>query len=602
MDVCLPKNDNRDFIIISLLTLVYLCLTLFNLGSRNVPQTGWKPAQAGESFLLDLGGIRSLSRICFYEGDGAGCYRVEYRGADGEYYPLGIIEKRDFYKWNHLNVSAQTDRIRVTTEAPGGTLLELGFYEGDNQEALTGLAIVERSVHPAAEGGVEQLFDEAETLTDEPTFLTGTYFDEIYHARTAYEHLRRVEPYETTHPPLGKLLIALGIMIFGMNPFGWRIMGALCGAAMIPYMYLFGKKLFGGRFFPFCAAALLTFDFMHFTQTRIATIDVYAAFFILLMYYYFYDYVAGVRRPVDSLHAGSRVWAGEPVRPLFKSGVCFGLGAAAKWITLYGAAGLAFLFLWAKGGRIFASLRARRKTRQKAQGKPVSLQGVREFLRRDLGYPVLCGVLFFLLIPAVIYLLSYLPFMMVPGPGHGLRAICTYQSHMFNYHRSLVATHPFASSWWEWPLLIRPIWFYGHSNYALGTTSSIVSLGNPAIWWVGVLLVIPAAVFGLKKRDKGMAVVFAALLSLYLPWILVSRLTFIYHFFSCVPFLIFALVYTAKILAEKYPDYSVSVRGILCLYLGLVIGLFIRFYPVLSGLEVSRAYVDKLRWFKHWIF
>ncbi|HHU50370.1 MAG TPA: phospholipid carrier-dependent glycosyltransferase [Firmicutes bacterium] len=584
MDVCLPKNDHRDFIIITLLTLVYLCLTLFNLGSRNVPQTGWKPAQAGDSFLLDLGGLRSLSRICFYEGDGVGRYRVEYRGVDGDYYPLGIIEKRDFYKWNSLKVTAQTDRIRVTTEAPGGTLLELGFYERDKQETLTQEAlidpvIVERSVHPTAEGRVEQLFDEAETLTDDPTFLTGTYFDEIYYARTAYEHLRRVEPYETTHPPLGKLLIALGIMIFG-------------------------KKLFGGRFFPFCAAALLTFDFMHFTQTRIATIDVYAVFFILLMYYYFYDYAAGVRSSVNSLHAGSRGRGVESVRSLFKSGVCFGLGSATKWITLYGAAGLAFLFLWMMGGRIFAYLRAHRRVRQKAQDKLISLesQGVWEFLRRDLGYLVFCGVLSFLLLPAVIYLLSYWPFMMVPGPGHGLRAVFTYQRHMFNYHRSLVATHPFASSWWEWPLIIRPIWFYGHSNYALDTTSSIASLGNPAIWWVGMLLVIPAAVFSLKKRDKGMAVIFATLLSLYLPWALVSRLTFIYHFFSCVPFLIFALVYTVKILADQYPDYSAYVRGVFCLYLGLVIGLFIRFYPVLSGLEISRAYVDKLRWFKHWIF
>lgn len=593
MDAHLRKVDKQDFMIISILTLIYLCLALFNLGSLHVPQTGWKPAKPGESFLLDLGGTRSLSRICFYEGDGVGRYRLEYRGTDGSYYTLGFIEKRDFYKWNYLNVAVRTDQISVTTEVPGGTLLELGFYETRQKEAVSGLAILGRSVYHASKGKIEHLFDEAETLIYEPTFLTGTYFDEIYHARTAYEHLHRIEPYETTHPPLGKLLIALGIMVFGMNPFGWRIIGALCGAAMIPCMYLFGKKLFGGRFFPFCAALLLTFDFMHFTQSRIATIDVYAAFFILLMYYYFYDYLVSIQTGTGF---GERTK--ESLGSFIRSGLCFGLGTAAKWITLYGVAGLAILFLWSKGRQIHAYL----KTSRQMKDKPLEFQKAKSFLWFNLVYPVLCGVMFFLIIPAIIYLLSYLPFMMVPGPGHGLQAVLTYQSHMFNYHKTLVATHPFASSWWEWPFIIKPIWFYGRNNLALGTTSSIVSLGNPAIWWLGVLFVIPAAILGICKKDKGMAVVFAALLSLYYPWIFISRLTFIYHFFSCVPFLILALVYVGKTLKDGYRVYSARTQRIICLYLGLVIGLFILFYPVLSGMEVTRAYVDKLRWFRYWIF
>ena len=51
----------------------------------------------------------------------------------------------------------------------------------------------------------------------------GDVFDEIYHARTAYEHILGMKPYENSHPPLGKLFISLGILAFGMNPFGWRI-------------------------------------------------------------------------------------------------------------------------------------------------------------------------------------------------------------------------------------------------------------------------------------------------------------------------------------------------------------------------------------------
>ncbi len=41
------------------------------------------------------------------------------------------------------------------------------------------------------------------------------YFDEVYHARTAFELLAQREPYEWTHPHLAKEIMALGIMAFG---------------------------------------------------------------------------------------------------------------------------------------------------------------------------------------------------------------------------------------------------------------------------------------------------------------------------------------------------------------------------------------------------
>lgn len=43
------------------------------------------------------------------------------------------------------------------------------------------------------------------------------YFDEVYHARTAFELLAQREVYEWTHPHLAKELMALGIMAFGTD-------------------------------------------------------------------------------------------------------------------------------------------------------------------------------------------------------------------------------------------------------------------------------------------------------------------------------------------------------------------------------------------------
>jgi len=46
---------------------------------------------------------------------------------------------------------------------------------------------------------------------------------------------------------------------------------------------------------------------------------------------------------------------------------------------------------------------------------------------------------------------------------------------------------------------------------------------------------------------------FTAIAAQYLPWILVPRIAFIYHFFSIVPFIILSIVYVIKNILEKYP-------------------------------------------------
>jgi predicted membrane-bound mannosyltransferase len=76
------------------------------------------------------------------------------------------------------------------------------------------------------------------------------------HARTAYEHIRGIYPYEITHPPLGKLILGLGIRLFGMTPFGWRFMGTLFGVLMLPILYCFLKNLFGKTAVSVCGTLL----------------------------------------------------------------------------------------------------------------------------------------------------------------------------------------------------------------------------------------------------------------------------------------------------------------------------------------------------------
>lgn len=600
-----------DLIIMAIMTAVYLFIALLNLGSLKAPTTSWTPTRHDESVVVDLGREVITGSIYFYSGLGqnrpdTGRYSVQYRDAAGGYKPLAEIEKTygNIFVWTVVAVpEVQARYLKIEVTVPNGTLNEVAFFEKGSSKPLQGVKIIESGIMPEDVGRPENLFDEVDKVDPAHTFRSGMIFDEIYHARTAYEYIHLMEPYEWTHPPLGKLFISLGILLFGMNPFGWRIIGTIFGVAMIPLMYMFGKKLFGGKFYAFCSAFLIMFDFMHFTLSRMATIDIYGTFFIILMYYNMYDYFIN-----KSYLVGFR----KSLKPLLLSGIFFGLGAASKWIGVYAGGGLALLFFLAK----YLEYRDYRKLKKEAEAqeshKPQNGQialpaWCNQFFSHYIIRTFLYCVLFFIIIPGVIYALSYIPYMAVPGPGHGFSVILRNQAAMLKYHSKdvLSATHTFSSFWWEWPLIVKPLLTYRGSGLPAGMSSSIAVMGNPAIWWSGILAIIAAIIIAVRKRDKKMAVVFTAIAFQYLPWVGITRITFIYHFFSTVPFMIFCIVYVIKYLMEKYPqpEYPQAKYGVYT-YLATVLLLFIMFYPVLSGLEVSRKYVDNLLvWFNGiWLF
>ena len=82
------------------------------------------------------------------------------------------------------------------------------------------------------------------------------------------------------------------------------------------------------------------------------------------------------------------------------------------------------------------------------------------------------------------------------------------------------------------------------------------------------------------------------------PWIAVPRIAFIYHYFSIVPFIILLIVYVIKKAVDKYK----GAKYFAYVYLGIVLALFILFYPGISGLEVPVSYMRALKWFPTWYF
>ena len=102
-------------------------------------------------------------------------------------------------------------------------------------------------------------------------------------------------------------------------------------------MYLLGKLLTKRRMGAFAAMFLMAVDCMHFTQTRIATIDSFVVLFIIwsyvfMVYYLRMDYW---RKPLI-----------KTLIPLALSGLFMGLAVASKWTGCYAGVGLAVLFFW----------------------------------------------------------------------------------------------------------------------------------------------------------------------------------------------------------------------------------------------------------------
>jgi len=544
------KLCRTDALIMALICLVYGSVAFYKLGNTQSPQSFVSMQDKTACVELELSEPR-VSRLMLYTGIGIGSYTIEYTTDGTDNYVLAEFEQShaENLKWHD---------VALDYYVSGGTVKITG----------RGNVYLGEVVPLTAEGNVigcsselEALCDEQQLVPEKQHFLNSSYFDEIYHARTAWEHLEGIYPYEITHPPLGKILIGRGISLFGMTPFGWRFTGVLMGVLMLPIIYVFSKKLFGGRAVPAAVTLLMATDFMHFVQTRIATIDTYAVFFILLMYLFMYLFVSEGK------------W-----RDLALAGLFFGLGAASKWTCLYAGAGLALIWLaWvivkAKNGALDVK-----------------------------GFFKLCGfsTVFFVLIPAAIYYLSYIPYGVAQDKTNIFsldyaRIVLDNQRYMFNYHSGVVAEHPYASRWYQWLLDIRPILYY-LEYLPDGRRSSFGAWVNPVLCWGGLISLFFTGYLALVRRDMPSGFILLGYLAQLVPWIPIARLTFAYHYFPCTVFLCLSMGRLFSVCRLNSRQWRLQLGGIVL----LSFALFVLFYPALSG--APRAVTNTLRWLPTWPF
>ncbi|HYH04779.1 MAG TPA: glycosyltransferase family 39 protein, partial [Bacillota bacterium] len=512
------------------------------------------------------------------------------------------------YVLNRKPLSAnQVERVRLTPQGMAGHLKEIAFLDGERVIPVKTIYSMENgSQVPATQ---HPLFDEAQKVTEKPSNLNSTYFDEIYHGRTAYEFVKKSAVYETTHPPLGKDILALGVLMFGMNPFGMRVMHALIGICFIIALFFLGRQILATRFGAYATMLAGFFDFMPLVQSRYSTIDTTSVLFITLMLIFTFKYIREQLQPVK----GRNSWATIALVILF-----YALGADVKWTAHYGFVGVVVCVAVVKIQQYLALRRGRgsvdadpknvvKTSREKKQKTPsgLSVNPIKAFWYRNFGFTVIQWLALFLLIAPLVYYLAYIPFLHCQQidevfSSEAFTQVIENQKGMYNYHSQLTATHPFSSTWWSWPFNFKPLWIYTGGHTQAGFKGSIVSMGNPVIWflgWIAVLILFYQVL--VNRKFSLLHLVFIALFSLYLPWVLVTRATFIYHFFPVLP-----LYYILGVMVlEPLWQMGKSGRQVVWGVATLAVVLWLMFYPALTGLEVPEKYIQTLRWFpRDWIF
>lgn len=537
-----------DYITLGIIVLFYTILSFINLGSTKNPQTFYTFSK-NESVTLELQDVTDIIKMKLYNGEISGKYYL-YASTDNKTYTyIKDINGNGSFSWNDERILIKAKYIKLTAKTEESNIGNISFYN-NNKESIN--IVKSKSSVVNKDTKTIYLTDELKETPSKINFMNTTYFDEIYFARTAYEYANNKQAYEWVHPPLGKLIQAIPIKVFNkMAPFYYRLMGNIAGILMIIVMYIFSKNMFKKRKYAILGALLMTFDTFHFAQTRMGTVDSFLVLFIILSYLYMYKYMMN-----------------NNYKNLLLSGIFIGCSIAVKWTGLYAGLGLCIIFLTHVIQKHLINLKL-----------------------------ILKSILFFIIIPIVIYISSYLVYPNIQvNYTNTIPNIVTQTKDMYNYHSTLTEEHPFSSKWYTWPISYKPVWYYVN-QMDNNKKETITGIGNITIWWMGILSLIYIIINLWKRQDKNSYIILVSILSMWLPYLFIGRVMFLYHYFPVLPFVMLSIVSLIKDITEKFKtDFFLISYSILFIF------IFIIYYPVVSGLAIDSNYIDSLKLFSNWIF
>jgi len=465
-------------------------------------------------------------------------------------------------------------------------------------------------------------------------------FDEIYYAHDAQSLLRYgVEtgtvnpetwgpPEYVVHPPLGKWMIALGESMFGYNSFGWRFSAALVGTLAVLILARTVRRMTRSTLLGCVAGLLMCLDGLEFVQSRTSMLDIFLMFWIVVAFGFLVLDREQVRARIaaksveidgPSDRHGFGPWVGMRWW-LFACGVALGAACACKWDGAYYIPAFAALALWWTMGAKRAA-------------------GVRwpfwSTLLRDLP----AGLVTMAVVPFVTYLASWTGWFMSTAAhaynrdwangrstawGLGfipawirnpIRSLWNYHVQAYDFHVQLSSYHPYRSNAWGWLFENRPVLYYAnypHENDAnplgchtggSGCARMIYNLGNPAIWWVSIPVML-FMIYLIFRRDWRAGAVLLPFLFGYVPWLFTyDRTMFFFYALPLLPFICIGITLTIGYLLgprEASPNRRMGGAMIAGSYLLIVIVLFFYFLPILSSRTIPFTSWQHHMWFNSW--
>ncbi len=412
----------------------------------------------------------------------------------------------------------------------------------------------------------------------------GYIIDEVYYAKDAHSLL--LHGVELTdkgqaefivHPPVGKWIIALGIKLFGYNEFGWRFSAAVVGSLMIGITYFVAQRLFSHYFLSVTAALLMTVDGLQLVMSRIAMLDIFLAFFLLLTLLFLLQ---------------SRHWL---------AGISLGLAAGVKWTGFY--------YLIAVFAFVLYTDYRRRKALE--EDKPLLNALGRDLWKRSTQ---------FILVPVITYIASWIGwfagsrgwdrgwannhgglFSFIPAP---LRSLFHYHSEIYNFHKSLDAPHPYMSNPWSWMIMGRPTSFAYTAPKGCGASScasEILDLGTPFLWWAMTIALFVACGYWISRREWQSGLLLLMMGAGFLPWFAFQQRTmFNFYAMAFEPFAILILVYVLSKFLESEAKRGLRFYSVVVLLIAIAL-CFLYFFPLYVGQTITYADWHARMWFLSWI-
>ena len=413
------------------------------------------------------------------------------------------------------------------------------------------------------------------------------------------------------HPPFGKILIAAGEGLFGLNPFGWRFAVAVVGSLSILLLARTARRMTRSTMLGCVAGLLLALDGLEFVMSRTALLDIFVMFWVLAAFGCLV--VDRDRTRAAAVEATARLPRDDaPPRLRIRwwrlaAGVCLGLACASKWDGIWFVpAFIALSLAWDIGARRAAGFR-----------RPEGGEIVRDGAGR-LGSLAL--------VPAVTYLATWSGWL-VSSTGYDRQWAAQHGMHvpvisdlvsLFEYHKAMLAFntgltthHPYQSKPWTWLVLARPVSYFWcptsgpHPVCAGNKAQEVLAIGTPLIWWASIGTLLVCLGWWLTRRDWRAGAVLLGVAAGWLPWFAFSgRTQFYFYAVSFVPFLVLSITLCLGLVigpaqASVRRRTAGAVAAAVCLLAVLLD--FTYLYPVLAGKLIPYSAWLARMWYHGWI-